>query len=644
MRSLAIDIETYSTAPLAKTGVHRYAADPTFEILLFAYAVDDGPVEVVDLASGERLPDDVRAALTDPTVTKWAFNAAFERTCLAARLGVAMPPEQWRCSMVWSSAVGLPMSLDGVGTALHLEQQKMGEGKRLITYFCQPCKPTKVNDGRTRNLPGHEPEKWATFVEYCRRDVEVEQQIRSRLGCFPMPQHEWDLWALDQRINDRGIGVDIDFAEQAIACDQQHRAAGLARSREITGLDNPNSVGQLLGWLHDRGADLPDLTKASVAEALAGDLDSQVREVLILRQELSRSSTKKFQAMTAAGERARGLLQFVGAGRTGRWAGRRIQVQNLPRNEMADLDAARRLVDAGMVDALELLYPSIPDTLSQLIRTAFIPAPGHQFVVADFSAIEARVLAWLARERWVLESFAAGEDLYCTTASRMFGVPVVKHGVNGYLRQKGKVAVLACGYGGSVGALTAMGALRMGLAEDELKPIVDAWREANPHITDWWWALDRATKRTVSTGEPVRLDHGITTSIERGVLFITLPSGRRLAYPGARVEPGRFDSPVVTYAGVDAANRWSRIDSYGPKFAENIVQAVARDLLAHALVQIEGAGHRVVMHVHDEVVVEEPLDGADVDQIVALMTAAPEWAEGLPLAADGFTCSTYRKD
>lgn len=646
MRSLALDIETYSAAPLAKTGVHRYAADDSLEVLLFAYSIDHQPVHVVDLASGERLPDEIRSALTDPEVTKWAFNAAFERACLSHWLGVDLDPSQWRCSMVWASTIGLPMSLQGVGTALRLDEQKIGEGKHLIRYFCQPCKPTKTNGGRTRNLPEHAPGKWAQFVEYCRRDVEVELAVQEKLSDFPVPDAEWQLWVTDQRINDRGIAVDTDFARSAIEADQQHRAKALERSRQLTGLGNPNAVGQLSQWLADRGADLPDLTKASVAAALDGELEPDVREVLELRQELSRSSIRKYEAMlSCAGDegRARGLLQFVGAGRTGRWAGRLIQVQNLPRNHMSDLDSARELVASGNLAALEMLY-DVPDTLSQLIRTAFVAKPGHRFIVADFSAIEARVLAWLAGEQWVLDAFAAGEDLYCTTASRMFGVPVDKHGLNADLRQKGKVAVLACGYGGSVGALTAMGALRMGLAEGELKPIVDAWRAANRRITDYWWEIDRATRHTVETGETVHLGHGMATSRRRGVLLITLPSGRRLAYPSARLVPGKFDRPQVTYAGLNTANQWTRIDSYGPKFVENIVQATSRDLLAHSLQTIEAAGHAVVMHVHDEVVVEEPLDGAGVTDIVALMTDKPTWAQGLPLDADGYTCTTYRKD
>lgn len=647
MRSLSIDIETYCEAPIAKVGAHRYAADQSFEILLFAYSADGGAIEVVDLAQGEELPAEIREALTDPAVTKWAHNAAFERTCLSRWLGVELDPAQWRCTMVWASTVGLPMSLEGVGKALHLEQQKMAEGKALIRYFCQPCAPTKTNGGRTRNLPEHAPEKWSQFVEYCRRDVEVEQQIHQRLQHFPVPGREWELWAIDQRINDRGVGVDLQLAEQAVACDQQHRSAAMSRAEQLTGLDNPNSVGQLQGWLSSRGVELPDLTKASVADALAGDLDDDVAEVLRLRQELSRSSVRKYEAMlhAAAPEgRARGLLQFVGAGRTGRWAGRLIQVQNLPQNKMPDLDEARSLVRDGHFDAVGLLYPSTPDTLSQLIRTAFVPKKGHQFLVADFSAIEARVLAWLAGERWALEAFAAGEDLYCTTASRMFGVPVVKHGVNAELRQKGKVAVLACGYGGSVGALTAMGALRMGLSEDELKPIVDAWRGANPSIVGLWWELDSAAKHTITTGESVWLPHGLSTSIRRGVLLIGLPSGRNLAYPRARVVPGKYDRPAIDYMGLDTANRWTRIQSYGPKLVENIVQAVSRDLLANALRNLHHQDFSTVMHVHDEVIVEEPVSGRGIGDVIACMTELPSWAGGLPLDADGYACNFYRKD
>ncbi|MDO4717533.1 MAG: DNA polymerase [Propionibacteriaceae bacterium] len=647
MRTLSCDLETYSAVPIAKAGAYRYAADPSFEILLFAYSVDNSVIKVVDLAQGEELPAEIREALTDPAVTKWAHNAAFERICLSRWLGVDLDPAQWRCTMVWASTVGLPMSLEGVGKALHLGQQKLSEGKSLIRYFCQPCAPTKANGGRTRNLPEHDPGKWERFALYCARDVEVEQQIREALSGFPMPAQEWNLWAIDQHINDRGVGVDLQLAEQAVACDQQHRSAAMRRARQLTGLDNPNSVSQLLGWLASRGLELPDLTKASVSDALAGELDDSVAEALHLRQELSRSSVRKYEAVLACAApegRARGLLQFVGAGRTGRWAGRLIQVQNLPQNKMGDLDEARALIRGGHFDAVDLLYPSVPDTLSQLIRTTFVPKAGHRFLVADFSAIEARVLAWLAGEKWALDAFAAGEDLYCTTASRMFGVPVVKHGANSELRQKGKVAVLACGYGGSTGALTAMGALRMGLAEDELKPIVDAWRAANPRITEYWWAIDRAAKHTITTGETVHLTHELATSLRRGVLLITLPSGRHLAYPRARVVPGKFERPAIDYMGLDTASRWTRIPSYGPKLVENIVQAISRDLLGNALRRLHDSGFATVIHVHDEVVVEEPLDGRGIDDVIGRMTLLPDWAQGLPLDADGYACDFYRKD
>ena len=646
MRSLALDIETYCELPITKTGVYPYAAHNSFEILLLSYAIDDGPVQVVDLALGEQLPQQVVAAIQDSRTIKYAFNAQFERVCLSAWLGAYLDPASWRCSMVWASSLGLPMGLESAGKALNISQQKLDSGKALIRYFCQPCRPTKANNGRRRNLPQHDPDKWEEFKAYNSRDVEAEQEIRAKLELFPMPEQEWRYYASDQRINDRGIGVDTSLAAEAIAIDENYRRKALARSTEITQLENPNSVTQLRQWLEEQGAPLPNLAKATVREALE-TATGPVREVLELRQRLSKSSTRKYQAVidtAGADSRSRGLLQFAGASRTGRWAGRLIQVQNLPRNEISDLDQARALVAQGNQEAIELLYDNLPALLSQLIRTAFIPEDGSRFIVADYSAIEARVIAWLSGEQWRLDLFRDGGDIYCQSASKMFGVPVEKHGVNSHLRQKGKVAELACGYGGSVGALTAMGALEMGVEEAELQNIVDAWRAASPHLVDYWWQVDRATKQSVSSGTRVELGHGIATSYERGILFISLPSGRRLAYPGAQLRPGKFRDFQVHYRGVNAANRWTWIESYGPKFVENIVQATARDLLAYAIQTIENAGHKVVMHVHDEVVVEEPLTGASVELIVELMTKAPTWAAGLPLDADGYACSYYQKD
>ncbi|WP_460998686.1 DNA polymerase [Trueperella pyogenes] len=644
METLSIDIETFSSVNLSKSGVYKYAASPDFQVLLFAYSVGGGPVQVVDLAQGEALPTRIRAALTDPGVTKWAFNAAFERVCLSAWLhpGRMLDPAQWRCTMVWASYLGLPMSLDQVGVVLDVERKKIREGKALIRKFCVPSPASLLNRGGNRVLPSEDPQAWEEFKTYTARDVEVELQIQARLARYPVPEEEWGHYADDQHINDLGIGIDLGFAQAAIDCDARHRDRLTARAEALTGLSNPNSPVQIGEWLEEQGLELPSLAKADVENALVG-ATGVVREVLELRQELSRSSVKKYQAMEncETGGRAHGLIQFYGAGRTGRYAGRLIQVQNLPRNYLPDLDTARGLVKAGEFEALELLYPSVSDTLSQLIRTAFIPAAGHYFVVADYSAIEARVLAWLAGETSTLDAFRSGKDLYCETASRMFGVPVEKHGRNAELRQKGKIATLACGYGGSVGALTAMGALRMGLAESELKPIVDAWRAANPAVVRLWWAVDKAAMTAVEQRTPTST-RGLGFAVESGVLFVTLPSGRQLAYVKPAVGVNRFGGQCITYRGVSAGHKWSTIDTYGPKLVENIVQAIARDLLAGAIARVRGAGHKVVMHIHDEIVVETA--DATVDQISGLMCDPPRWAEGLPLEADGYQCDFYKKD
>lgn len=660
MKTLSLDVETYSGTNLARGGAYRYAADPDFELLLFAYAVDDGPVHVVSTATGERVPDDVIDALTDPAVTKRAWNAQFERVVLsrwlhqAGRLsaGEYLDPAGWECTMVWASALGLPRALKDSGAALHLDEQKIAEGKELIQFFCVPTRGRKADapalfdaEGlEHRNRPESAPEKWADFIEYCRRDVEVETSIRRRLDAMPLPPFVWAEYEVDQRINDHGIRIDTALAAAAIQADDAHRAHCIDEARELTGLDNPASPTQLQRWLGEQGVNVASMAKQDVADALA-TATGTAKRVLELRQDMSRSSTKKYEAMqnvVGADGRARGLAQFYGAGRTGRWAGRLIQVQNLPRNYLPDLDEARTLVRAGQHDAVEMLYDSVPDTLSQLIRTAFIPADGMRFIVADYSAIEARVLAWLAGEQKTLDAFADGEDLYCVTAANMFGVPVGKHGPNADLRQKGKIAVLACGYQGGVGAMRAMGALRMGIEEHELQPIVDAWRDANKHVVDYWWRIDQAALDAIRTGRPQRV-RAVTLRMRSGALTITLPSGRTLVYPGARLGTNRFGKPSVEFKGIGMNRKFQTEETYGGKLTENITQAVARDLLAHALGVVADAGHRIVFHVHDEIVVEAPPE-TTVDEISELMAQAPAWAEGLPLAADGYDCTTYRKD
>lgn len=656
MRTISCDIETYSPANLSKTGVYPYTDHPDFQILLFGYAIDNQPVRVVDLASGEKLPDEILAALVDPGVVKWAFNAAFERICLSVWIrrnhpellpeGEFLDPGQWRCSMVWAAYLGMPMSLDQVAKVLNLAVKKDSAGKKLIKQFCTPATPNLINKGEGRNLPSSDPAGWKAFKEYNRRDVEVEQAMHSRLVKFPVPDTEWEAYALDQRINDTGILLDGALVDSAVALDDKHRKATLVRAQELTGLENPNSPIQLKEWLSTRGCHLESLAKAEVETALE-TATGKVREVLELRGDLAKSSVKKYQAMqqvAGADGRARGLLQFYGAGRTGRFAGRLVQVQNLPRNYIPDLDEARALVRNGNLEAIEILYDSVPDTLSQLIRTAFIPSPGNRFIVSDYSAIEARVIAWLAGEESTLEAFREGKDLYCETASRMFGVSVEKHGINAGLRQKGKIAVLACGYGGSVGALKAMGALRMGLAEDELRPIVDAWRAANPNIVWLWQEVEEAALTAITTRRPVRL-RNLTFTLESGILFITLPSGRRLAYVKPGLGKNRFGGTSITYWGVTTGRRWGRLETYGGKLVENIVQAIARDLLVTGMKNVAEAGHQIVMHVHDEIVIDEPLDsGFTVEDACQLMSKLPTWAGGLPLTADGYECDYYRKD
>lgn len=642
MRFISIDIESYSDVDLSKCGVYKYSSSPNFEVLLFGYSVDGGDVRVVDLCQGEEIPAEILAALSDESVTKWAFNAMFERVCLSNYLGEWLEPESWKCSMVWSATLGLPLSLENVGAVLGLEKQKLSEGKDLIRYFCVPCKPTKANGGRTRNLPEHDREKWERFKAYNLRDVEAEMQIQQRLSKFPVPEFVWEEYWQDQEINDRGIGVDMEMVAQAIAMDGRSRSELSAAMQELTELENPNSVQQMKQWLSENGMETDSLDKKAVAELLK-TAPEPLGEALSLRQQLAKSSVKKYQAMenaVCADSRAHGMFQFYGANRTGRFSGRIIQLQNLPQNHIPDLAQARELVKAGDFDALAMLYEDIPDTLSQLIRTAFVPQDGRKFIVADFSAIEARVIAWIAGEQWRMKVFEGGGDIYCASASQMFHVPVEKHGVNGHLRQKGKIAELALGYGGSVGALKSMGALEMGLAEEELQPLVSAWRDSNPSITEFWWAVDRAVKECIKKRVPTET-HGIRFSYESGMLFITLFSGRRLAYVKPRIGENQFGGESVTYMGVGGTKKWERLESYGPKFVENIVQAVSRDILCHAMRTLRTCS--IVAHVHDEVIIEADRR-MSVEAVCEQMGRTPPWAKGLQLRADGYPCEWYRKD
>lgn len=646
MQTLSIDLETYSDQPLAKTGVYRYVESPDFEILLFAYSVDGAPVQQIDLACGEKIPSEILCALEDDKVTKWAFNANFERICLSRFLGYPtgdyLEPDSWKCSMVWAAYMGLPLSLEGAGAVLGLEKQKLAEGKDLIKYFCQPCAPTKSNGQRTRNLPKHSPDKWLAFKKYNIRDVETEMSIQARLLKYPVPDSVWEEYHLDQEINDRGVGLDMELVRQAIQMDGRSRSELTQAMKELTSLDNPNSVQQMKQWLADNGVETDTLGKKAVAELLK-TAPQQLQKVLTLRQQLAKSSVKKYQAMetaVCADGRARGMFQFYGANRTGRWAGRIIQMQNLPQNHLDDLTEARGLVRAGGFDALEMLYEDVPDTLSQLIRTAFVPQGNRKFIVADFSAIEARVIAWLADEKWRQDVFAEGKDIYCASASQMFGVPVEKHGVNGHLRQKGKIAELALGYGGSVGALKAMGALEMGLSEDELPALVSAWRQANPKIVQFWWAVDHAVMDAV-TRKTTTKTHGIIFSARNGMLFITLPSGRSLAYVKPKIGENRFGGDCITYEGVGGTKKWERMDSYGPKFVENIVQATSRDILCYAMKTLRCCS--IVMHIHDEVVIEADRR-MSLQAVCDQMGRTPPWANGLQLRADGYETDFYKKD
>jgi DNA polymerase bacteriophage-type len=660
IKTLSLDLETYSDVDLGKCGVYRYAESPSFEVLLFGYAINGGEVHVIDLALGEKIPEEILNALTDDNITKWAFNASFERVCLSYWLRKHYPdkfnsysipedsvkgylnPSSWRCSMIWSAYMGLPLSLEGVGTVLKLGEQKLKEGKDLIKYFCVPCKPTKVNGGRTRNLPAHDMEKWSLFKKYNIRDVEVEQAIKKRLESYPVPEFVWDEYHLDQEINDRGILLDMGVVKNAIIFDEKSKEELTAAMKELTNLDNPNSVVQVKQWLSDNGVETESLGKKNVAALIKTSPEDQ-RDVLLLRQQLAKSSVKKYQAMqntVCIDGRARGMFQFYGASRSGRWAGRHIQLQNLPQNHIPNLEDARSLVKLGDYDAVKLLYEDVPDTLSQLIRTAFIPRSGYKFIVCDFSAIEARVLSFLAGEQWRLDVFENNGDIYCASASAMFHVPVEKHGVNSYLRQKGKIAELALGYGGSVGALKAMGALEMGLTEDELQPLVDSWRASNPKITKLWWDVDKNVKEAVRLRTHTKT-HGINFYYQKGMLFIELPSGRRLSYVKPKIEQNQFGGESVTYEGTGNTKKWERIESYGPKFTENIVQAISRDILAYAMKTLRHCF--ICGHVHDELIIECSMD-VSLKAVCEQMGRTPPWMKGLALRADGYETMFYKKD
>ncbi len=641
---LSMDIECFSDVDLIKCGVYAYADSPAFEILLFAYSFDGGETQIIDLAQGEKLPAEVEDAIFDVSVTKTAYNANFERTCLSKHFGRYIPPESWHCSAVQAAMLALPRSLEDVGRVLGLDEQKMKEGKELIRYFCVPCKPTKANGGRTRNLPCHAPEKWELFKTYCKRDVDVEKSIRRKLHNFPIPESEMELYRLDQRINDRGVLVDMGLVEQAIACERLHKEVVTKRAYELTGLENPNSVAQLKGWLGDKGMEAESLSKKAVADMIA-ETDGEVEELLRLRLMLAKTSVKKYEAIersACSDGRVHGMLMFYGANRSGRWSGKNVQLHNLPKNYLPDLELARELVKQGRFEDIELLYDSTPNVLSELIRTAFIPKPGCRFAVADFSAIEARVLAWLSGEQWRLDVFTSHGKIYEASASSMFHVPMEEITKGSPLRQKGKLAELGLGFGGASGALISMGALDMGLTEDELPPLVAAWRKANPHITQFWWDVDAAAIKAVTEKQKTKVGK-IIFEYKSGILFITLPSGRKLSYVKPRMAVNRFGRDGLTYEGISENKKWSRIETYGPKLVENIVQGTARDLLAEAMLRVEKKGYPIVMHCHDEIIAEVPEGSGSVDEMCEVMAVQPVWAEGLPLRADGYECSFYQK-
>ena len=659
IKTLSIDLETRSGADISKAGLYRYAEDPDFDVLLFGVSVNHGPVEVYDLANNDTIPEEILAALSDNNVTKFAYNASFERICLSEWLKRYHPehfksygtegdpvqeyldPAGWKCTLVWAAYNGLPLGLDRVGAVLGFEEQKLKEGKELIKYFCCPCKPTKANGGRTWNLPFHAPEKWELFKKYNARDVQVELQIQERLSKYPVPDSLWEEYHLDQQINDRGIMVDQEMVSQALRIDEISKCSLTARLQQITGLSNPNSVMQMKDYLAENGLETESLGKKDV-KALIQTAPEDLTEVLELRLQLAKSSVRKYEAMqncVCFDGRCHGLYQFYGANRTGRWAGRLIQLQNLPQNHMPDLEQARDLVKQGDFDMLDMLYDSVPGVLSELIRTAFVPRPGYKFIVSDFSAIEARVLSHLAGEKWRAEVFRTGGDIYCASASQMFKVPVEKHGQNSHLRQKGKIAELALGYGGSVGALKAMGAIEMGLSEDELQPLVTMWRESNPHIVRYWWDVDEAVKETIQKHAETKVGN-VSFIARNGMLFINLPSGRRLAYVKPRIGENQFGGESVTYMGIDANKKWSRIESYGPKFVENIVQAISRDILAYAMKTLSYCS--IVGHVHDELIIECSPD-VSLEAICEQMGRTPPWLPGIDLRADGYQCPFYQK-
>ena len=644
-RTLAIDIETYSDVDLVRSGVYAYTTSPKFEILLFAYSFDDDEVKVIDLATGETLPNEIILALEDEKIIKTAFNANFERVCLSKYLNKKLSAKSWRCTAVQAASLGLPLSLDGVAQVLGLQKQKMKEGKELIKYFSVPCKPTKSNGERNRNYPHHSLERWEVFKKYCAQDVEVEKAIRKRLQRYPIITSEQEIYVLDQEINDRGILIDTKLVEKSIECENIHKEDIYAEAQKLTGLENPNSVIQLKQWLLENGVEVESLSKKTVAD-LAKDAEEDVQRLLNLRSQLSKTSVKKYEAIErvlCADKRVRGLLQFYGANRTGRWAGRLVQVQNLPQNHIKDLTLARDLVKNGEFETLDMLFDNVSQVLSELIRTAFIPKENHRFIVADFSAIEARVIAWLAEEKWRLDVFNSHGKIYEASASQMFKIPIEEITKTSPLRQKGKISELALGYGGSVGALAAMGALDMGVKEEELQGLVSKWRQANPNITKLWWDIDKAAIKVVKE-KSFEVVGKIKIFYEKGIMFITLPSGRNLSYIKPRLETNKFGRKGITYEGIGATKKWERIETYGPKLVENIVQATARDLLAEAMINVDKKGYEIVMHVHDEIIVEISKDKGSLKEVCDVMAIAPEWAKGLPLRADGFECEYYRKD
>ena len=649
MKKLSCDIETFSDVDLIRCGVYKYADSPNFEMLLFAYAVDDGDVHIIDIAGGEELPEEIIQAIKSDTVVKTAYNAQFERVCLSRYLklpeGEYLNPQSWYCTAVQAAELALPLSLADVGSVLGLERQKMTEGKELIKYFCVPCKPTKSNGNRTRNRPCHDINKWETFKKYCMRDVDVERQIADKLKMYPISDEEHRLYVLDQIINDRGVLVDSELAEQAVKLNSIQTAVAVEQAYMITGLENPNSVTQLKQWLKEKGVEIESLSKKSV-KSLADETDGDVSEMLKLRLLMAKTSVKKYEAVirsVCSDNRVHGMMRFCGANRTGRWSGNILQPQNLPQNHLPDLTLARDIVKDGDFEMLDMMFGNVPNVLSELIRTVLIPKPNHRFIVADFSAIEARVLAWIAGEQWRIDTFKNGGDIYCASASKMFKVPVEKHGVNGELRQKGKISELACGYGGSVGALKNMGAVEMGVQENELQGLINDWRNANPHIVRFWYEVGNAAMKAIKEKTTVPLGK-LVFAYERGILFIRLPSGRRLSYIKPRIGTNRFGGDSITYMGINSAKKWDRLETFGGKLTENIVQGTARDLLANALINAANAGYDTVFHVHDEIICEVPNGYGSVDELCKLMCIKPEWADGLPLNADGFECESYKKE